>query len=313
MKLTSHTRRKVKENVISYLFLTPFLLVFGIFLGYPIFYSLFLSFHKTSIYSDWYNVFGDMQFCGLANYAALLSTDAEFWWSLVVTFIYAAMTIPAGIALSLLLAVLINNKLPGRSFFRSAYFLPNVLDLLVVGIIWVLIYSPRYGLLDVLLNKIGITYFSATGFLGNPLTALPAIALAMVLKGAGFGMILFLTAIQNISESVYEAADVDGASWWDKLRHITIPLVKPIILFMIITGVLASLNAFTEIYAMTNASGGPITTMWGRTVGATKLSGFYLFKTFERGQYGYAAAISYMLLLIALAISFVNIKLFKEE
>ncbi len=313
MKLSGRTRRKITDNVVSYLYLLPFLVVFAVFLGYPIIYSLFLSFHKTSIYSDWYNIFGDMQWCGLSNYVTLLTADAELWWSLVVTLLYAALTIPAGIALSLLLAVLLNNKLPGRSFFRSAYFLPNVLDLLVVGIIWVLIYSPRFGLLDVMLNKIGITFFSDTGFLGNPLTALPAIALAMVLKGAGFGMILFLTAIQNISSSVYEAAEVDGASWWDRLRHITIPLVKPIILFMIITGVLASLNAFTEIYAMTNASGGPITQVFGRTVGATKLSGFYLFKTFERGQYGYAAAISYLLLVIAMVISFINIKVLQEK
>lgn len=313
MELSGSTRRKLRENIVSYLYLLPFLVVFGVFLGYPIIYSLFLSFHKTSIYSDWYNVFGDMQWCGFGNYVQLLTVDAEFWWSLVVTLLYAALTIPVGIALSLLLAVLLNNKLPGRSFFRSAYFLPNVLDLLVVGIIWVLIYSPRYGLLDFVLNKIGITFFSDTGFLGNPWTALPAIALAMVLKGAGFGMILFLTAIQNISTSVYEAAEVDGASWWDKLRHITIPLVKPIILFMIITGVLASLNAFTEIYAMTNASGGPITQVLGRTVGATKLSGFYLFKTFERGQYGYAAAISYLLLIIAMVISVVNIKFMQEK
>ncbi|PKK92224.1 MAG: hypothetical protein CVV64_02090 [Candidatus Wallbacteria bacterium HGW-Wallbacteria-1] len=299
---------KTKDNLVAYLFLAPFLIIFAVFLGYPTIYSLYLSLHRATIYSDWYNVFADMKFVGLDNYVKLLTTDVKFWWSVIVTGIYAFLTIPTSIGISLVLAVLLNNKFRGKSFFRSAFFLPNVLDMLVVGIIWVFIYTPKVGVVDIFLSKIGIHTFSQIGVLDNPWTALPGIALAMILKGAGFGMILFLTAIQNIPSSVYEAADIDGANWWHKLWYITLPLVKPIILFMVVTGTLASLNAFTEIYAMTNATGGPAVQVLGTTAGATRLSGFYLFKNFESGQYGYAAAISYLMLVLALVVSLINVK-----
>ena len=303
----------LKENIISYVYLLPFLAVFLVFLGYPVIYSLYLSFHKTTIYSDWYNVFGTMQFIGLDNYIRLFTVDKEFWWSLIATFYYGFLTIPTGIFLSLLLAMLINNKLFGASFFRSAYFLPNVLDLLVIGIIWILLYSPQYGVIDVVLNQFGITYFSAKGFLGDPATVLPAIAFAMVLKGAGFGMVLFLTAIQNIDPSVYEAADIDGANWWEKLWFITIPLVKPIILFMVITGTIGCLNAFTEIYSMTSNTGGPTMQAFGATVRSAQVAGYLLYKNFSDGFYGYAAAISFVLLAIALVISVINMKVLKSD
>jgi len=147
-------------------------------------------------------------------------------------------------------------------------------------------------------------FFNTTGLLGSPYTALLAVVIAMVLKGAGFGMVLFLAALQNIPEAVYEAADIDGASEWQKFTKITVPLLRPIIIFMVITGVIGSLNAFTEIYAMT--SGGPQVVMGGETVGSTSVAGYYLFKQFDSGNYGYAAAISYMLLIITLGITWLQ-------
>lgn len=302
---------RCKENLVSYGILTPFLLVFFVFLGYPVIYSLWLSCRSAGIYTNWYDPFGNMQYVGLANYADLIC-DMEFWWSLGLTFVYGFLTIPTGIALSLLLAILLNNKLCLKSVFRSAYFLPNVLDLFVIGIVWILIFSPKYGILDVMLSKIGIHFFSQ-GILGNPWTCLPAIAFAMVLKSAGFGMILFLTAIQNISQSVYEASDIDGANWWQKTWYITIPQVKPIILFMAITGTIACLTAFTEVYAMTVNTGGPTVKFLGSSVKAANLAGYYLYRSFAEGYYGKAAAISFMLLAIASAISYANFRILKEK
>lgn len=307
--------KNVKENLVSYGFLTPFLAVFLVFLAYPVVYSFWLSLHKTTIYSSWYYPFSDMKFVGLANYFAILSS-MEFWWSIFLTLCYGAMTIIPGIALSLLLAIFLNNQIKFKSFFRSAYFLPNVLDLLVIGIIWILIFSPKFGLLEIVLQKIG---FGANGvvfkdgILGSPWTCLPAIAFAMVLKGAGFGMILFLTAIQNIPQSVYEAADIDGAGWWHKLRFITIPLLKPIILFMVITGTIACLTAFTEVYAMTTNTGGPTIQVFGEALKSANLAGYHLYWNFSEGNYGQAAAISFVLLAIALVISFINMKLLKSD
>jgi ABC-type sugar transport system permease subunit len=308
--------RSRNEALFGYLFLAPFLLAFVVFLGYPIVYSLFLSFHRTTAFTDWYNVFGDMEWAGLDNYTRLLFDDFEFWWSLYRTLVYAVLIIPTQIALGFGLAVLLREKLPWRSFFRGALFMPHILDVFVVGTIWVLIYSPNYGLLDVVLNRIGIDYFSATGVLGNAWLALPAIAFALVLKSAGFGMILFLAAMNNIPDSVYEAADIDGASFWQKHWHVTVPLVKPIVLFLVITGLMGALNAFTEIYAMAAtkyAQGGPFIEVLGQSVGVTKVSGFYLYKTFEQGDYGMAAAMSFLLLVVALVISAVNARVLRAE
>lgn len=365
----------MRETVVSYMFLAPFLTVFTVFLAWPVIYSLYLSFHKVSVFTDWYNVFGDMKLCsdgGFGNYVTILTQDAKFWWSLVFTLCYGLITIPTGIICSLALALLLSNKLKGSSIYRSAFFLPNVLDILIVGIIWVLIYSPEFGLLEngikfivgnlkpilastgilailesmfnyivgyiiilvkqsqmllpdsslpsVFLN--GLEMFAQSwgpdllpkgGLLGHPITVLPAIGFAMVLKGAGFGMILLLTSIQNISGSVYEAADIDGATPWQKLKHITMPLLKPIFMFLVITGTMACLNAFSEIYAMTNSSGGPTTELAGTTVKTANLSGFYLFTKFQRGEYGYSAALSFILLIIALSISVVSMRLLRTD
>ncbi len=279
------------------------MLLFGVFLIFPIFYSFYLSFFGSPTDYSLTN----LEFVGLANYKRIMS-DFQFWWSLGVTAFYGVLSIPLGICASLALALLLDNKLFGKSFFRSAFFLPNVLDMLVVGVIWTLIYAPKFGALAQITTwLIGENnFFNTTGLLGSPMTALLAVVVAMVLKGAGFGMVLFLAALQNIPEAVYEAADIDGASEWQKFTKITVPLLRPIIVFMVITGVIGSLNAFTEIYAMT--SGGPQVVMGGETVGSTSVAGYYLFKQFDSGNYGYAAAISYMLLIITLGITWLQQK-----
>jgi ABC-type sugar transport system permease subunit len=277
------------------------MLLFGTFLIFPIFYSFYLSFFGSPTdYS-----LSNLEFVGLANYKRIIG-DFQFWWSLGVTALYGVISIPLGICASLALALLLDNKLFGRSFFRSAFFLPNVLDMLVVGVIWTLIYAPKFGALAQITTWLmgENNFFNTTGLLGSPYTALLAVVIAMVLKGAGFGMVLFLAALQNIPEAVYEAADIDGASEWQKFTKITVPLLRPIIIFMVITGVIGSLNAFTEIYAMT--SGGPQVVMGGETVGSTSVAGYYLFKQFDSGNYGYAAAISYMLLIITLGITWLQ-------
>lgn len=293
--------KNTKDTAISLGFLSPFIVLFAVFMVFPIFYSFYLSFFGSP--TDF--SLGNLEFVGLGNYVRIF-TDFQFWWSLMVTALYGGISIPLGIMLSLVLAILLHNKLFGKSFFRSAFFLPNVLDMLVVGFIWSLIYAPRYGVLA----QISVLFFDESNFLnvpgllGSPYTALLAVAIVMVLKGAGFGMVLFLAALQNIPEAVYEAADIDGATEWQKFKHITVPLLRPIIIFMVITGVIASLNAFTEIYAMT--AGEPLVVIAGNTVGSTSVAGYYLFKQFDSGNYGYAAAISYMLLIITLGITWIQ-------
>ncbi|OIP25975.1 hypothetical protein AUK22_07400 [bacterium CG2_30_54_10] len=308
--------QNTRETTNSLLFLAPFLILFAIFLIFPIGYSFYLSFFGSP--RDF--SLANLEYVGFANYSNLLGfsvgptgislNDPAFWWSLGVTLLYGGLSIPLGITASLALALLLHNKLAGKDFFRSAFFLPNVLDMLVVGVIWGLIYAPKYGALAQVMNFFlgPDQFFNTTGLLANPYTAMPAVVLAMVLKGAGFGMILFLAALQNIPDAVYEAADIDGATHWEQFWHITLPLLRPILFFMVVTGIIGSLNAFTEIYAMT--AGGPQVVVAGETLGSTSVVGYYLYKQFEAGRYGYAAAISYVLLALTLMLTFLQQRLF---
>jgi len=298
-----------RENLTAYTFLAPFLIIFGVFLAYPVFYSLYIALHQVP--ADSFDIFGGLQFVGLANFRELF-TDQKFWWSVLMTLYYAALIIPSGIAVSLTLALLLNNRLKGVTVYRSAFFMPYVLDMLVVGIVWTLIYSPHVGILVRIFESVGITAFTERGFLGISGTAMPSVVLANVLKGAGFGMILYLSAIQNIDASLYEAAEIDGASGWERFRSITLPLVKPITFFMVIIGTISALNAFAEVYAMT--SGGPNVDVGGKALGATWVTGYYVFDAFyNQFRLGYAAAMSYVLLALTLIVSVVNRRFLSPE
>ena len=307
---TSGRRRaRLRENLTSYSFIAPFIIIFAVFLAYPVFYSLYLALHRVPAES--FDIFGGLTFVGFSNFARLF-TDVKFWWSVLMTLYYAGLIIPSGIAVSLSLALLLNNRLKAVAFYRSAFFLPYVLDMLVVGIVWTLIYSPHVGILVRILESVGVSTFTEKGFLGMPGSAMPAVVLANVLKGAGFGMILYLSAIQNIPQSLYEAAEIDGASAWQRFRSITLPLVKPITFFMVIIGTITALNAFVEVYAMT--SGGPNVDVGGKALGATWVTGYYVFDTFyNQFRLGYAAAMSYVLLALTLAITFVNRRFLRAE
>lgn len=302
----------IKQNVRALPWLLPFFVVFGVFIFWPLIYSFWISLHQVTIYSDLYDLFGTMDFVGLRNYQMLMA-DTVFWWSVFLTFVYAALTIVPGIALSLALALLLNRKLAGLGLMRGGFYLPNVFDVYIVGVIWLLIYNPSGGIVSYLLAAAGFTDLAEQGVLANPYTTLPAIALTMVLKNAGFGMILFLTSLNTMNQSVFEAADVDGASFWQKLFLITVPMLKPIIFFLGITGLMGSLNAFSEVYAMTNDTGGTSVELMGETLASARISGYHLFKVFDANMYGQAAAISFFLLAIALVISAANFMFFKPR
>jgi len=298
-----------RDNLTAYAFLAPFLIIFAVFLAFPVAYSVFLAVHEPP--ADSFDVFANLRFVGLANFVRLFH-DTKFWWSVLMTLYYAALIVPSGIAASLALALLLNNRLKAVRTYRSAFFMPYVLDMLVVGIVWTLIYSPHVGIVVRVLNAVGITAFSERGFLGTPATAMPAVVLTNVLKGAGFGMVLYLSAIQNIPASLHEAAEIDGAGAWQRFRSITLPLLKPITLFMVVVGTIGALNAFVDVYAMT--SGGPNVDVGGKALGVTWVTGYYVFDTFyTQWRLGYAAAMSYVLLALAVVISLVNRRFLRSE
>jgi len=304
------------EIATGYAFILPFLAIFIVFIGFPVVYSFWLSLHETTLYTDWYNRFNDMGWVGFDHYKRILTfQDSAFWLSLALTFGYALVTIPLGIALSLALALLLRQRLKGAGIFRTGFFLPNVFDMFVVGTIWLFLLNPNDGLIRNLINAIGEIptwiglpgfAFPEAGLLGNPWLCLPAIGIAMVLKGAGFGMILFLTAIANLNESVLEAAEVDGCGPWRKLRYVILPQVKPTILFLVTTGLIGSLNAFTEVFAMTPDGGPTLNLGDGLTIAGSRVSGYHLYRIFEDNFYGQAAATSFCLLGVALVVSAFN-------
>lgn len=295
--------RRSTDTLEAYALLSPFLVVFALFLFYPLLYSLQLSLYQVSLHTDWFDAFGAMKWAGLDNYVHLITRDHRFLWSLVFTFAYGLLTVPAGIAVGLGLALLI-QRVKGAGLYRSLLFLPNVLDVFVVGTVWSAILAPRSGMVDRALAGLGASVpLMDGGFLGNPYFVLPTIALAMVLKGAGFGMVLMTTSLNQISESLYEAAALDGADAWQRFWNVTYPSIRGMVVFMAITGTMACLNAFAEIYALTGGTGGPRVLIGETPIRPGDLSGFYLFRVFQEGRYGYAAAMSFLLMFLAILIS----------
>jgi len=274
---------RFRDDLRAFPYLLPFFAVFAVFIAFPVFYSLWISLHRVTIYSDFYNLFGSMEFAGLRNFAELMR-DPIFWCSILLTFAYAALTIVPGLAFSLALALLLNRKIRGFGMIRGGFYLPNVFDLYIVGVIWLLLYNPNGGPVSAFFKWIGLEQMADRGLLNNPYTTLTAIELAMILKNAGFGMILFLVSLNNINQSIFEAADVDGASVWQKLIHITLPLLRPVFLFLVVTGLMGSLNAFAEIYAMTDDTGGTSVLDAGHTLQAARISGYHLYKVFDQSM-----------------------------
>lgn len=293
----------LKEQINSYLYVGPFAFIFFLFIGFPFIYAFFLSFHQVTTLSD---VFGGLKFVGFSNYLFILR-DPKFHWALLVTLYYAALIIPLNIAFSLLLASLMRVPFRLNSVFRTGFFLPFVLDAFVVGIVWTFLLSGRFGVITNLLRPILTEEIYRQGFLGTPFTALPSVALAMVLKGGGFGMILYLAAMQNIPKEIHEAAELDGASGFYKFFYVTLPLLKPVTTFMVITGLIGAISAFAEFYAMTG--GGPTVLKWGIPQGMTKVTGLYLFDFIQSLKLGKAAALAFILLAITLSLSLTYAKI----
>lgn len=308
------SRRLNSDALWGYFFVAPFLLVAAVFLIFPVAYSFYLSLRETGLYGSWFDEFGDMRFVGIGNYAMLLQSPV-FWYSLVATAIYALLFIPLNIAASLALALALSGTKAVRGYrtLRGLFFLPHVFDVFVVGVIWLLLFNPSAGPIAAFFRVFGIDWFTKNGFVDNPVSILPSIAIAMVLKGMGFGMVLFLAALNNIPESIFEAADIDGASGRQKLFLVTLPLLRPMILFMSVTGLVGVLNGFTEFYALTNATGGPAFSFFGHTVQAARVSGFHMYRFFDESFYGAAAAMSFVMLAIALVITAINFRVLGKE
>lgn len=262
--------------------LSPTLLVSIVFTLFPVLFSLFLSFHRWDILKP------AKPFIGIDNYARMLD-DAEFWLSLKNTVIFTIGVVGLETPLALLIALVLTRKLRGLALYRAAFFTPAVTSTIAVAVVWAWVFNPQYGIINQALAVFGI---DGPGWLADPQWALPAIIIMSIWKNAGYHMVIFLAGLQEIPESYYEAASIDGATSWQKFLHITWPLLAPTTGFVLITNVIFSFQVFGPVYVMTN--GGPMR--------ATTVVVYYLYqRAFQFREMGYASAIAWVLFLIILA------------
>lgn len=276
--------RKHREWLAAALFVAPDVLGLLVFLGVPMVLALGLGFFEVS-------GFGGISFAGLANYKKMLA-DPLFFDSLRVTVTYVVGFVVGVFVVSLGLALLVQQKIPFVGFFRSIFFLPHVVSLVVVGLVWQFMLTDGVGVANQVLEAVGI---GGRSWLGDPQLALGTVVLVSIWFFMGYYMIIFLAGLQEIPREYYDAAKIDGARSWQLFRHITWPLLKPTSFFVLlvstITGV-AGLQAFDLIYVMTK--GGP--------ANSTSLGIFYIYQqAFQFNDYGYAAAMSSFLVLLLLA------------
>jgi multiple sugar transport system permease protein len=275
-------------KVTPYLFILPMLLGLLMFRLGPIIASFGISF------TSW-NVFSPPRWIGLDNYRQLL-TSPIFWEVARNTVLFAAIFVPLVMVLGLSLALLVNQKLRGSTFFRGVFFMPYITSIVAVALAWKWILATRFGLLNnALIDLFGVR--SPPSWLGDPAIALVSVAFVLAWQSAGFQMLLFLAGLQNIDESLKEAARIDGASNVQVLRYITLPLLSPITFFVLIISLIASSQTFEVTYALTG--GGP-------QRASTTLAFFIYQNAFVHFQMGYASALAYMLLLFVGGLTAVN-------
>jgi sn-glycerol 3-phosphate transport system permease protein len=275
---------RTREWLYAWLLLLPAAVLLALFTHYPAVANLWHSFYSTPKGAR------PPAFIGLDNYRALID-DPIFWQALSNNFWYALGTIPASIALALLMAVWVNERLPGRGFLRLAYFTPTVLPMIAVANIWLFFYTPEYGLLAQVTGVFGIGRYN---WLGSKSTALAALMVVTVWKEAGFFMIFYLAALQSMSPHLAEAAAIEGASRGYYFRRITFPLLMPTTLFVLVNAVINAFRLVDHIVVMTR--GGPDN--------ATSLLLYYIFEIgFRFWDSSYAAALTMVLLTLLAAVA----------
>jgi multiple sugar transport system permease protein len=275
-----------REGITFYLFITPWLVGFLLFTVGPVIASLGLSLADYSIVTP-------PIFRGLGNYQDLFSEDRLFGLSLYNTGYYVLLFVPLQIALSLGLALLLNQKVGGLAIYRTLFYIPSIVPIVANSILWIWILQPQWGLLNFMLSLIGI---KGPLWLSSVEWSKPSLIM-MSLWGSGGAMIIFLAGLQGIPQHLYEAAEIDGANPWRKFWNITIPLLTPTIFFVLVLGIIGSFQVFTQAYIMTG--GGP--------ADSTLFYMFYLYRrAFVFHNMGYASAMAWILFMIILLLTLVQ-------
>ncbi|MBD2236626.1 sugar ABC transporter permease [Aulosira sp. FACHB-113] len=286
-------RWNMTENLAGYLFMMPAILVLGIFVILPILYAVFLSLHKVQLLGGI-----EYQFIGFRNFSRLVE-DERVGIALRNTAEYVAIVVPSQTILALILAVTLNSGIRGKNWWRILYFLPTVTSSAVLTLIFMWIYNTD-GLLNDFLAALGLPTYN---WLGDPAVALKGIMIMNIWSTAPFFMVIYLAALQDIPQSLYEAAELDGANGWQKFIHVTIPILKPVTFFVVAMGIIGTFQLFDQSYIFSGGTGGPNN--------ATLTVVLLIYQAvFRNLQMGYAAAIAFLLAAIIIAMTLIQQRLF---
>lgn len=283
------TRAEKRRTLTALAFISPWIIGFLVFTVYPAAASFFFSFTD-------YDVMSKPVYVGALNYTDL-AQDEVFWRSLGNTAIFNLIALPLGLLMALALALLLNQPVRGRGFFRAVYYLPSLVPVVAGSMIWMWIFNGRLGLLNRLLGIIGIN--DPPQWLGDPAWTKPALAI-MAVWGCGNTVLIFLAALQGVPRALHEAAMIDGASAWQRLVHVTLPAISPVIYFNLIVGLIGGLQVFAPALVMFGGGGPERSALF---------YALYLYQNaFEFRQMGYASAMAWILLLLTLLLTWLATK-----
>lgn len=289
-KRTRGSARQRRRALEGYLYLLPWIVGFIAFVGGPILFSLAMSFSK-------YSVLAPPHFVGLENYKYALFGDELGVSSFIRSFYYTVLAVPLGLAGSLLLAILLNQRLKLTTLWRTCFYLPTLTPGPTAAIVWLWLLNPQIGVVNYLLSLVGIhgpPWFFDMGW------AIPSIVMVALAGGiGGSGMIIFLAGLQGVPKELLEASEIDGAGWLAKFRHVTIPMISPVLFFNLVMGVIASLNVFDTAWIATK--GGPANASWF-------ISLQIYVSAFRNFEMGYASALSWLLAILVFALTLIQFK-----
>ena len=289
--MTSLERHNLRLGL---LFISPFIAGFLVFTLFPVCASLFFSFCD-------YDVLSEPVWVGGLNYRDMMA-DHVFWKSLYNTLFFSALALPLGMILALLLAILLNQPVRCRGAFRAIFFLPSLVPMVAGAMVWLWILNGKLGLLNQFLGTIGVQH--PPQWLSDPMWTKPSLML-MALWGVGNSVVIYLASLQDVPISLYEAAEIDGASAWMRLRHVTLPMISPVIYFNLIMGIIGTLQTFASAYVMFNG-GGPNRSALFYAV--------YLYQNaFEYRQMGYACAMAWILFLLILGLTWLATRMTRKH
>ena len=279
----------------GYVFMIPGILYFLFFLAFPIVRTVWLSF------TVWRGFGAPPQWYGLKNYISIIVEDEKFHKAMLNTFYYVGMVVPLAIVIPLILSLIFDAPFPLKNFFRTIYFLPSITSMVAIAMMWSWSYEPLFGIFNGFLKTIGVMPLK---FLKDPVQAMPSVAVMGVWALIGYNMVIYRAGLTAIPNEYYQAATIDGANWFQRIMHITLPLLMPTITFLVVTGMIANLQVFTQIFVMTH--GGP--------GGTTRTMAYHLYMTgFEFNWFGKASAMAVILFAIIMVITIIQLKLLKRR